>query len=291
MLGERWKRLIEGALQTIWADIQVVTGTVLFQNFAWQRPSNSAVASVEPSALTSNQQIDLVDASGVMVLADGTSTDPTKFLRATATPGLCTYETPPSVAGSIPAGLICMWSGTIATIPGGWALCDGTAGTPDLRDKFIVGARQDDAGVAKTNVTGALTATGGAATHDHAFGTLAVADHASHTHTYTEVPNHTHPVNITDPGHSHVETQNSATTGGLTGWAARDTSTNTQSATGYSTESSTTGITATTSNPTGGVATGTTNGPSATLSHSVSGATAAGSTLPPYYALAFIMKT
>lgn len=38
----------------------------------------------------------------------------------------------------IPAGLICMWSGT--TVPTGWLLCDGTNGTPDLRNRFIVGA-------------------------------------------------------------------------------------------------------------------------------------------------------
>jgi microcystin-dependent protein len=40
----------------------------------------------------------------------------------------------------IPSGVIVMWSGSIASIPSGWALCDGTNGTPDLRDRFIVGA-------------------------------------------------------------------------------------------------------------------------------------------------------
>src|SRR3989338_9908562 len=61
-------------------------------------------------------------------------------------------------------GMILMWSGIIASVPAGFALCDGNNGTPDLRDRFIVGARQDDAGQAKTNITGALTKTGGAAT-------------------------------------------------------------------------------------------------------------------------------
>jgi hypothetical protein len=36
--------------------------------------------------------------------------------------------------------MILMWSGSIATIPAGFALCDGTGGTPDLRDQFVVGA-------------------------------------------------------------------------------------------------------------------------------------------------------
>lgn len=40
----------------------------------------------------------------------------------------------------LPAGCIIKWSGTLATIPAGWHLCDGTSGTPDLRDRFTVGA-------------------------------------------------------------------------------------------------------------------------------------------------------
>lgn len=39
---------------------------------------------------------------------------------------------------SMPAGGIIMWSGTIASIPAGWALCDGASGTPDLTDKFVI---------------------------------------------------------------------------------------------------------------------------------------------------------
>lgn len=39
---------------------------------------------------------------------------------------------------NIPAGGIIMWSGTIASIPSGWALCNGSNGTPDLTDKFVV---------------------------------------------------------------------------------------------------------------------------------------------------------
>ena len=48
---------------------------------------------------------------------------------------------PTSTAGSvIPIGVIVMWSGAEAAIPTGWALCNGSAGTPDLRDKFVIGA-------------------------------------------------------------------------------------------------------------------------------------------------------
>ena len=85
------------------------------------------------------------------------------------------FATTAFVRDIVPTGVIVMWSGTVATIPSGWLLCDGSNSTPDLRDRFIIGARQDDAGVAKTNVTGSLTQTGG--TKD--------AVVVSHTHTGT----------------------------------------------------------------------------------------------------------
>ena len=69
-----------------------------------------------------------------------------------------------TAAAGIPSGVIVMWNSTVASIPTGWVLCDGNNSTPDLRDRFIVGAKQDDSGTAKTNVTGSLTQTGGAAT-------------------------------------------------------------------------------------------------------------------------------
>lgn len=40
----------------------------------------------------------------------------------------------------LPTGMISIWYGAVNAIPDGWALCDGTNGTPDLRDRFVVGA-------------------------------------------------------------------------------------------------------------------------------------------------------
>jgi len=40
----------------------------------------------------------------------------------------------------IPSGVIVMWSGTTSDIPTGWVLCDGDNGTPDLTDRFVIGA-------------------------------------------------------------------------------------------------------------------------------------------------------
>lgn len=57
----------------------------------------------------------------------------------------------------VPQGTIVMWSGLIAAIPVGWKLCDGTAGTPDLRARFVRGA---PAGIDPGAV-------GGSDTHSH----------------------------------------------------------------------------------------------------------------------------
>jgi hypothetical protein len=41
---------------------------------------------------------------------------------------------------AVPSGIVASWSGTVASIPNGWLLCDGNHGTPNLVDKFIIGA-------------------------------------------------------------------------------------------------------------------------------------------------------
>jgi len=90
-----------------------------------------------------------------------------------------------NVTGSIPIGGIIMWSGTIAAAQAltGWALCDGTNSTPDLRNRFIVGAGVASGNYAWNADTGAVTGnyapgnTGGEAAHK-----LTIAELAAHTH-------------------------------------------------------------------------------------------------------------
>ena len=79
----------------------------------------------------------------------------------------------PTWGSAIPSGGIIIWSGSSATIPSGWLLCDGSSSTPDLRNRFVVGATS----------TYAVGATGGSAD----------AIVVSHTHTAT----------VTDPQHNH----------------------------------------------------------------------------------------
>ena len=132
----------------------------------------------------------------------------------------------------IPSGLIAMWSGAADNIPSGWLLCNGTGGTPDLRDRFIVGAGNAYAVYARGGTTtGAVSGQTGETT-------LTVAQMPSHTHSSA-----------------------SSTTGMRASEGSRA------------------------SVVTGG-ATGSTGG-NQSHSHSLSGSV---STLPPYYALCFIMK-
>lgn len=65
-----------------------------------------------------------------------------------------------------------LWYGSIGSIPAGWILCNGAGGTPDLRDKFVVGAG--------TNYP--VDATGGNINHNHTF----TGD--GHTHTLPAGP-------------------------------------------------------------------------------------------------------
>lgn len=134
------------------------------------------------------------------------------------------------VANSVPSGLISLWSGSTASIPTGWVLCDGNNSTPDLRNRFIVGA----------GATYAVDATGGSAN----------AVVVSHTHT------------VTDPGHNHSVpnsgSQNNSFDSGTT--VGNDT-------------------------------TGTSGTATTGISIASAGESGTNKNLPPYYALAYIMKT
>lgn len=46
----------------------------------------------------------------------------------------------PTWGNAFVTGMIMLWSGSTGSIPSGWALCNGSSGTPDLRDRFVVGA-------------------------------------------------------------------------------------------------------------------------------------------------------
>jgi hypothetical protein len=127
----------------------------------------------------------------------------------------------PTWGSGFPSGGIIIWSGSSASIPSGWLLCDGTNSTPDLRNRFVVGAGS----------TYAVNATGGSAD----------AIVVSHTHTAT----------VTDPGHNHTVVAapsggGSPSSGGGIGLAT--TLTTSSASTGISVTNSTTGSSGTNAN-------------------------------------------
>ena len=78
---------------------------------------------------------------GALPPPSGTCPDVTGVQQALdeATARIAALEVYTDVSAA-PRGLIAMWSGALDALPQGWALCDGTSGTPDLRDKFVVAA-------------------------------------------------------------------------------------------------------------------------------------------------------
>lgn len=87
----------------------------------------------------------------------------------------------------LPYGSIIMWYGSTSNVPTGWALCDGTNSTPDLRDRFVIGASTGTT----TTVTGSPIQSGGSkdavvVSHSHSItGTANTA--GSHVHTLSNV--------------------------------------------------------------------------------------------------------
>lgn len=125
--------------------------------------------------------------------------------------------TPPA-ATPIPAGGIFLWSGSIGSIPAGYVLCNGSNGTPDLRDRFVVGAGS----------TYAVNATGGSAD----------AVVVSHTHTAT----------VTDPGHFHAYSVRGTLTAPAGGGAGQQAGNTDSAVTGISVTNASTGVSGTNAN-------------------------------------------
>ena len=186
---------------------------------------------------------------GGNLVVTGTATGSTPSVSDDSTK----FATTAFVRDIIPSGVIVMWSGSIASVPSGWYLCDGTNGTPDLRNNFVIGAHSDDAGQAKTTITGSATKTGGSKD----------AVNVSHTHTATST--------AVDSGHAHNISATAIGSGGGSGEFLGANGSPGGSILSNRVQTGTANVTVTTT-----VASAGSSGTNANL--------------PPYYALAFIMK-
>jgi hypothetical protein len=235
-----------GGIYTLPVGNPVTTGTTITSN--WANTTLTDIGTTLTNSIATDGQTSMVanlpmGNNKITGLANGTaSTDAVAFGQ---------------LAVLLPTGIITMWSGSIANIPTGWLICDGTNGTPDLRSRFIVGAGS----------TYAVNATGGSAD------AIVVA----HTHTGTTVGTsngHTH--GISDPGHSHGPLGLMDINGGGGNFAG-----GAQLFGTTATNSAFTGITGTqgqSADHTHGFTTGST------------GSSGTNANLPPYLALAYIMK-
>jgi hypothetical protein len=167
----------------------------------------------------------------------------------------------PASAPTLPTGAIILWSGSIGSIPSGYVICDGANSTPDLRDRFVIGAGS----------TYAVAATGGSAD----------AITVTHTHTATSV--------VTSPGHQHF-VANSDATGGSTSISL--TSSNYLAGkSGGGGVSESYALQGTSTVATIGLTSSAVTGDTVATTNANAGTSGTGANLPPYYALAYIMKT
>lgn len=194
----------------------------------------------------------------------------------------------------VPIGAIIMWSGPSTTIPAGWKLCDGLNGTPDLRNKFILGATATGGTLPPGSNGGSSSGTtNSGGSHSHSLSTNPAGDHTHSIYVdafqlqVQHLPSHNHTMfSELDPG--NVQTTGSyATRYGSYGGNSS-----------YSISLMATGPgSGLTGSQGGNVGHAHTGGSYTAGSHSHSGSTDthAGHThtfsfTPPYYALCFIMK-
>jgi len=181
----------------------------------------------------------------------------------------------------VPVKGIIMFSGTAAEVPANWSLCDGTNGTPDLTNKFVISSPTYDTGQNRweTNITGTGTATGGSKdatlpSHSH------TVDNHNHGNGSLSVNNYTH--NHVFPGDDGLQTAD-----GVGGWTNRTTSNWTYDADSDSGQAGGKIYRTSDSTNTPTVGGSTANANPGTDSQ---GSSATNANLPPYFALAFIMR-
>ena len=121
------------------------------------------------------------------------STFPNINQPVTSTPAALSKVTESNL---VPTGLVAMWSGAANAIPSGWALCDGTNGTPNLGDKFILGYKS---GTNTIGSTGGSYTSGAGGGHTHGMDTQGAHTHGGATGstalTISQIPSHTHTYN------------------------------------------------------------------------------------------------
>lgn len=173
--------------------VQLVSSSVTIDSFSSDIDlfrNITAPATVKLSWQTTNARTVTLSGAGVvnasqaqvpMIIEETTTFVLTAYdaaLDQVVSQSLTVTVDPPLSSRLVPIGTIALWSGLEADIPDGWEPCNGTAPTPDLRDRFILGA----------GGTEAVKASGNAQTHTHSVPATTVSATASwvgdHTHKF-----------------------------------------------------------------------------------------------------------
>jgi hypothetical protein len=199
-------RAQEGTTAAAWppgtlVDMRITAGVLqafLQQSSALHGSFDAASATfVRPTLFEPDLQGAVISATSLLPPggppATGFSLDPS---RGPTIGGLPVLH-PENVAqyGGVPLGGIIAYHGAVEAIPPGWALCDGTNGTPDLRGRFIRGS----APALPAGITGGAvgTVTEGAGGHAH------VGVTGDTLLTPAHLPAHNHTVGIRDFSETH----------------------------------------------------------------------------------------
>lgn len=185
---------------------------------------------------------------------------------------------------TLPVGSIVVWSGTIATVPINFGLCDGTNGTPDLRDKFVIGAGNlysptntggsKDAEVIAHTHTGTTASNG---SHSHTASTGSAGSHG-HTGSANSAGNHRHSIGAYSSDvrtGAYVNADEYSNRTNYTDYAGAHTHTLTINSAGAHTHT---------------VTVNSNGAHTHTFTTDSTGVAGLDKNLPPYYALAFIMR-
>ena len=123
------------------------------------------------------------------------------------------YQLNQILGNSLPIGAICIWKGSIGTIPSGWAVCNGSNGTPDLRDRFIMGSNLSEIG--QTGGTAPITTAGGSVTtSDTTLSTNHIPRHAHYYNDYYAVGSSISAINVSSVSTWYSDTSRTTNTTG-----------------------------------------------------------------------------
>jgi hypothetical protein len=132
----------------VWLD-SAVSYKLILQTSAsvqlWSADDLSGIAGLGNALSVASGGTGVSSNTAYAVLCGGTTaTNPIQSIASVGTAGQVLTSNGasalPTMQAAFISGMIILWSGSVVSIPAGWLLCNGASSTPDLRDRFVVGA-------------------------------------------------------------------------------------------------------------------------------------------------------